>query len=169
MTAAILKRVVALDCGRLDHRNPHGGREEQLRAPKRRRSHTDDRELVLVDPHLPPHNTRIVVEMAMPVGIAQHHVGRAILPVLIGGVIKAPQVGLNAQRVEVVPTGHVRPCGGRISAGIHAHRTNDVEGCQALKSSVPVAQIDIIEVGLRRIPATLHQIKIPRIWNVHRS
>ena len=60
MIATLLQFVVALDGGLLDHRNPHRRRKEQLCAPKRRRRHADDRELVLVDlaPAAPPHPHR---------------------------------------------------------------------------------------------------------------
>jgi hypothetical protein len=159
---------MALDDGLLDHRNPERRGKEQLGSAKRRRGHANDRELVLVDLDRLPHNTGIALKMAMPVRVTQHHVGSAVRAVLIGSVKKTPELRLNAHRVEVVAAREVRPRSRWIPAGIHAHGAHDVVRDHALERPIPVAQIHIIGIRLRRVLQTLNHVEILRIRHIDR-
>ena len=94
----------------------------------------------------------------MPVRIAQNNVGGAIRPLLIGCMEEPPQIWLDSQRIEVISTREVGPRRRRSSVGINSHGTDDHRCNHALEGSIPVAQIQIIRVGLRR---SLHSGKRP--------
>jgi len=50
---------------------------------------------------------------------------------------------------------------------IDADRTHDVERGQAFERPIPVAQIDIIEIGLRCVLKALHEVEVLRSWHVN--
>ena len=51
---------------------------------------------MLVDLQSPPDNAAIIVKIAMPEWIAQHHIGRAVVAMLVRGVVKAAEEGCTS-------------------------------------------------------------------------
>jgi hypothetical protein len=165
---APLERVVAFNKGLFDDWNPHGRSKEELGAAEVRRGDADDGELILVDADGLADYARIGVEMAVPVGIAEHDVGSAVFSMLVDSVIEAAEVGLNPQFIEVIAGREVRPGGRSGSAHIHADGADDVEVDQAVEGAVLVAQIDVVEIGLGGRLEALDHVKTVRMRQLNR-
>ncbi len=80
----LVRKLKALRLLLVDHRHPRIRPDRYLCTVESRRRHAQDRERMLVDLDRAPHHRRIRMEPALPVAVAQHHVGRGVQPALIG-------------------------------------------------------------------------------------
>src|ERR1700742_333394 len=96
------------------------------------------------------HRGAVAVEATVPEGIAENDLRHAVLTMFLGSMDESAKIGLNAESVEVVPANHVRPDNGRISAAsVEPHATLNVIGHQGIKAAIHVAQVTVIQIGLR--------------------
>ena len=160
VVTAIFERIEPLHERLLDDGDPEGRREEQLGAAEPFRPDADDGEWVPVDLNAPPYHSGVVMEVAMPVGVAEHDVRCAIRTLLIGGVEEAAEMRLHAEEVEVVAARQIGPCGRWMGAGIDADRADDLKEQQAIEAVIPVAQVLVVGIRLRRTLEALHHVEV---------
>ena len=119
--------------------------EHHQRSMKFRRRHADNRKRMLVHLNCTAHHSMIIMEMSVPVRIAENDIRSAVRPVLIGGVEDTPNMRLNLQCIEIVATDKFHPNPHWIGARVQPCRGN-VIGCQIFKAAVSVAQINIVRI-----------------------
>src|SRR6266436_2575082 len=86
------------------------GGDKQHRAAEVGRGYTDDGERMFVQPNNAAHHTSIILEMTVPIGIAEDEIWSAVAALLIGAVEETAKIRLSPQHVEVVPTRRVAGC-----------------------------------------------------------
>ena len=150
MGAALLHRIPSAHLRQVHQGRPQVRREEKLRAAKVGRRNPRNRVGMLVDLHGAAHRGRIAVEVTVPVGVAQHDVGHAVLSMLVGTMEEPAKIRLDAQRIEVIAADHVRPDDGGIPAArVEPHRALNVVGHQGFEAAVSIAQVEVIGIRLR--------------------
>ena len=151
MIAAFLQRIPVEKLGRIDEGNPQIGREEKFSAAEVRRRNAYDREGVLIDLYGAAHSGAVTVEVTVPEGVAQNDLRHAVLSMFFGSMDEPAKIGLNAERIEVIAAHHVGPDHGWVSAaGIEPDAARDVIRNQRIEAVVPVAQVEVIRIRLRR-------------------
>src|SRR5262245_65174943 len=82
-------------------------------------SDSDDGERMSVQLNNTAQHATISLKMTHPIRITQDDVWSAVWTLFIRGVQQPPDVRLNANRVEVIPTDPVAPCRRRASTGVN--------------------------------------------------
>src|SRR5271168_129682 len=127
----------------IHHGRPKIGCKEQLRPAEPGRCNTKNRVIELVQLNNTVNHSRIALEMALPVPIAQHNVRSTVRPMLIGAVEETAKIRLNPQYVEVIPACLIEP--DRRSSAIHIQpRLVDLGRDQPVETSVPIANIKVV-------------------------
>jgi hypothetical protein len=98
------------------------------------------------------HNATIIVKMAVPICVTEHHIRSAVRTMLIGGVEETAEIRLNPQCVKVVTARLHAPDKGWIFTRIQCY-LSDAISCQTVKAAVAIAQIQI--VGIRLTPVLI--------------
>src|ERR1700734_2741434 len=93
----------------LDQRHEHRGIEEEECPVKIPGRNAQNGEGMAIELDHPADDSAIVLEMGVPVLIAQHDVGRAVGRALIGSMEKVAQIWLQSQPVEVSGAGFLDP------------------------------------------------------------
>src|SRR5271168_145317 len=129
---------------------PQVRREEKLSAAEVGRGHAGNRVGMLVDLNGAAHRGRIAIEVAVPVGVAQYHIGHAVLAVLIGTMEEPAKIRLDAEGIEVIAADHIRPDDSRIPAtGVESDAAADVIGNKGFEAMVSIAEVEIVGIRLR--------------------
>src|SRR5262245_20032747 len=99
--------------------------------------------------------------------MAEDYIRSAVWAMIIGVVKEPAQIGLDAQRVEVVGTRLQTPDHRGAFAFIQSYLSDSITH-QTIKAVVPVAQVNIVGIGLNRgvIAGTLDQIETLRLGHV---
>src|SRR5689334_7393562 len=100
---ALAQLIIAAELPMVDQRRKHVRSKEEQCAVKVSRRHADYGERLFVKPHRTANYIRIILEMTVPVAVAEHHIGSAVVAMFIGAVEQTSEIRLNAHRVEVVP------------------------------------------------------------------
>ena len=144
---AIIQLIVAVHLLAIHNRHKEIGREKDQSPAKLRRGYADDRERMFVDLNHSAQYAAIILEMGVPIRIAEHDVRSAVETVLIRGVKKTAEIRMNPQCVKVVPARLHTPGRGWPFAGIERDLRDAVSN-QTIKAAVAVAQILIIRIGV---------------------
>ena len=103
---------------------------------------------MLVELDCASNNTAIVLEACVPIGVAEHEVGRAVRATFVGGVKKSSEKWLQLEHIEVI-------AGRRITIGLEGLLARvqaderEIKGGQILKAAVAVAKIDVVRIRLK--------------------
>src|SRR5207245_5472045 len=110
------------------HRYEETGREQQESSAKLRRSHADNRVRLLVHFRPASHHARVILKMAVPVGVTEHDIGSAARSMLVGGMEEAAEIRLKLQYVEVVSAHLIQPRACRIVTRAQPHAGHLIGG-----------------------------------------
>src|SRR5215510_9698875 len=98
----------------------------------------------------------------------EQNIGCAVGAMLIGGVKKTAEVGLNAQGVEVVTGGLMDPDAEWFTACVQPGKA-DLITCQIIKAVVAIAQVEIVRIGLEADPAAVNSPEALLLRQIQRS
>src|SRR5262249_9376319 len=144
-------------------------KREKYRCPAElRRRYTDDGKRMLVQSDRSSHRPGIILKMGVPKCVAEHDIGCAVGAMLMGGVKKAAEVGLNAQGVEVVTGGLMDPDAEWFIACAQSGKA-DLITCQIIKAVVAIAQVEIVRIGLEADPAAVDSPEALLLRQIQRS
>src|ERR1700742_1200616 len=128
--------------------------EEQHGPLEVRRGHAKDGDWILVETNNAAYHAAIILEMAVPVGVGENDVGRAVWAMLIGSMEEAAEVGVDTQYIEVVCAGFVFPHIGGIVAGVEPC-LGDGPGSDIVEAVIALANIEIVGIGVSPNAATV--------------
>src|SRR5580704_7969817 len=165
--AACVQAVLVLEA---DDGHKEIGREQQKGSLKLRRSYTDDREGTLVHFHRTAHRAGIILEMTVPISVAEYDIRSAVGAVLIGGMEETANVRLNLYYVEVVSGYFIEPRAGRVLARVQSC-LGHVISRQTIEAAAAIPKIQIIGIRLStpRPFAKLKSVEALRLWDVQRA
>src|SRR5437764_12129033 len=110
----------------------------------------------------------IVLETAVPVGVAEHEIGRAVGATFVGCMKKSPKNWLELEHIEKVSGRRITIGLERLLARVQADE-REIEGGQILKAAIAVAKIDVVRIRLKAgIDAVLRSPKALALWHVQR-
>src|SRR5262249_25603591 len=101
------------------------------------RGDTDDGKRMFVELDHSAHYAAVFTEMRMPEAVGEHDEGSALGSVLVGAVIKATQIGLYTESVEVIAAGFIKPDTRGIVAGVESCAVQ-VVNCKFFKAVVAI-------------------------------
>jgi len=113
---------------------------------------------------------RGALKMALPICVAEHDVGSTVGAALIGPMEEAAKIGLDAQYVEVIPACLVEPDGGCDAIDIQGGLL-DVGGDDAVERSVPIAEIAVVGIRIRRaaLGPAFDEVEVLPVRQVYRT
>src|SRR5690348_2604775 len=112
--------------------------------------------------------TAIVLESCVPVGVAEHEIGRAVGATFVGRVKESPEKRLQLEHIEVVAGRRIAIGLERLLARVQADERK-IKGGQILKAAIAVAQIDVVRIRLKAgIDAVLRSPEALALWHIQR-
>src|ERR1051325_9963621 len=93
-------------------------------------------------------NTAIVLEPAVPIGVAEHEIGCAVGAAFVGRVKKSSEIWLHLQHIEIIARRGITIRLKGLLARVQADEC-EIEGGQIRKAAVAVAKIDVVGIRLK--------------------
>src|ERR1700722_11656170 len=110
-------------------------------------------------------HTRIAHKTAAPKPITQHYIRAAVRAVFVAAMEETAEIGLDAQRIEVVPARFIKPYLSGVAAGSES-RLAEVKRQYTVEGPVPVAHIQVIRIRIQRLIRRFYREKPLRIGHV---
>src|SRR6266550_2200004 len=139
----------------VDDRHKEIGRNKQQSPAEIGRRYTDDGEGMLVQLNRAADDAGIILEMAVPICIAEHEIRGAIRAMFVGALKETAKIRLNSEHVEVVPSRCKARSDGWIVTRVQADK-GKVKRCQIFEAAFAVAQIEIVGIRLEARIAAVH-------------
>src|SRR5436305_5963800 len=113
-------------------------------------------------------DTAIVLETAVPIGVAEHEIGRAVGATFVGCMKKSPKKWLQLERIEKVSGRRITISLECFLARVQADERK-IKGGQILKAAIAVAQIDVVRIRLKAgVDAVLRSPEALALWHIQR-
>ena len=114
-------------------------------------------------------NAAIVLETAVPVGVAEHEIGRAVGATFVGCMKKSPKKWLQLEHIEKVSGRRITISLECFLARVQADK-GEIERRQILKAAISVAKIDVVRIRLKAgVDAVLRSPKALALWHIQRT
>src|SRR6476661_2125478 len=113
-------------------------------------------------------NTAVILEACVPIGVAEHEIGRAVGATFVGRVKKSPEKWLQLEHIEIVACRRITICLEGFLARVQSDE-REIKGGQILEAAIAVAQIDVVRIRLKAgIDSVLRSPKALPLWHIQR-